>query len=316
MATIKDADRDDFDVLVKGGGGGKGPKVPKPDDGKEPIGGEGGAGTDYEDDDREIVTKISTYNRGFGATLTPEESKALQEELGVPVELPGADDGDKYIEKAKAHAGQLSTGDSGRGKGALRRAIAKLSGPQIDWKSALKRFIGTAMSKAEVAFPARRHVHSGDYMTTQKHTNEAIENAVVAVDTSGSMSPEAIEMILTEIKGIITAKKVRNTQVVYFDDGIQAIDIISNTKAIFDLSKAIGGGGTDFADPLKYMDERYKKGKMNLAVFCTDGYANLKLPIPKYVKVFVWVILDNPEFVPPWGRLVVHISKRDVSKKK
>ena len=56
----------------------------------------------------------------------------------------------------------------------------------------------------------------------------------------------------------------------------------------------------------------YKKGKMQLGVFMTDGYANLNLPIPKFKKEFVWVILDNPLFVPPFGNLVVHISPKQM----
>jgi len=184
----------------------------------------------------------------------------------------------------------------------------RLTEPIVDWKSALRRFIGKAMSSTEQYLGSRRHLYKNDYFYAEKRKYEALENAVVAVDTSGSMTPEAIEIILSEVRGIIKAKKVAKTQVVYFDHGIQDIDHVG-AKSIFDYSKAKGGGGTSFIEPLQYMEEQYKKNKMNIAVFMTDGYADLNLPIPKWQNIFVWVILDNPEFKAPFGKLVVHISR-------
>jgi predicted metal-dependent peptidase len=263
------------------------------------------------------IEKVS--GKGIGATLTPEESAKLQEELGVPVELPTADDAEKIKEDAK-RAIQKTSSDgpksAGSGKGLLRRAIAKLTQPQIDWKSALRKFIGKAMSTAEMYMGSRRHLHGGDYLFGEKYKFDALQNAVVAVDTSGSMGPEDIQMILSEISGIIKAKKVKTTEVVYFDGDVQSVDTISNTNVIFDLDKVQGGGGTNFKPPLRYMEDKFKKGKLDLAVFCTDGFnSDNPLPIPKFKNIFVWVIMDNPEFKPPFGTLTCYVSKNDLKKK-
>ena len=123
MTKISNASRGDFNVLKKPQNG-RGPTTPKKPHGEEPINPHGGD-TDYGDDDGKITVRIT--NRGIGATLTAEESKKLQEELGVPVELPKDGDEDKYAQEAKKHAGKLSTGTVGSGKGSLRRAIARLS---------------------------------------------------------------------------------------------------------------------------------------------------------------------------------------------
>jgi len=322
--------RGDFNVLTPPGRGGEpDPDAPKIK-GAEPIippedreGGTPPPPSDRDGDgeggetkpvkiDAEAKTVVSVNNPG--GMLTPEESAELQEQLGVPVELPGEGDDEKYAQEARRHMDKLSSGDQGSGKGMLRRAVARLTEPQVDWKSVLKRFIGKAMSSSEQYLGSRRHLYKGDYFYGEKNKYEALENAVVAVDTSGSMSVEAIELILSEVKGIITAKKIKNTTIIYFDDGIQDTDTIKGTKKVFDLRKAKGGGGTSFAEPLQLMEEYYKKGKMQLAVFMTDGYANLNLPTPKYKDIFVWVILDNPTFKPPFGKLIVNISQKQMDK--
>jgi predicted metal-dependent peptidase len=314
--------RDDFNVLVppppSGGGSGSGPSIR----GVEPItGGEGSGDTgDSGDPKGDDPTGGETVSETVisvtpGSMISPEESEALQRQIGVPIELPGEGEDEKMSKEAARHVDKLTSnrgGIGGRGDGLLRRAIAKLNNPQIDWKSALKRFIGKALSSTEQYLGSRRHLYKGDYFYGEKNKYESLENAVVAVDTSGSMSVEAIELILSEVKGIITAKKIKNTTIVYFDDGIQDTDTIKGTKKVFDMRKAKGGGGTSFVEPLRYMEEQYKKGKMQLGVFMTDGYANLNLSIPKFKKEFVWVILDNPLFVPPFGNLVVHISQKQM----
>lgn len=330
--------RNEFDPLrlpVKGRTGGRGDGQTDPRKPIDPDDIEPGDDDDDDDDDggnddgedKDVDVEVKTVGKGgsssgnpedinvtvdAGGMLTPDESKALQEQLGVPVELPGAGDDEKMTQEARRHVDKLSQGgEPGSGKGGLRRAVMKLTEPIVDWKSVLKRFIGKAMSSTEPVLGSRRHLYKGDYFYGEKNKYEAMDNAVVAVDTSGSMTPKAIEMILSEIKGIIKVKKIKKTTVVYFDHGIQGIDEVGE-KSAFDMRKIGGGGGTSFMEPLQYMTEQYKKGKMNLAVFMTDGYADLRLPTPKYSKIFVWVILDNPEFKAPFGQLVVHISQKQM----
>jgi predicted metal-dependent peptidase len=325
--------RNEFDPLrlPRTIGPGRGPKGdPDP---RKPIDPDEKSDKEEDDDDdgedesdpRDIEVKVETPGKGksknttdinvdveAGGMLTPEESKALQEQLGVPVELPGIGDDESWTKEARRHVDKLTQGgEPGSGKGGLRRAVIKLTEPVVDWKSVLKRFIGKAMSSTEPVLGSRRHLYKDDYFYGEKRKYEAMDTAVIAVDTSGSMTPKAIELILSEIRGIIKVKKIKKTKVVYFDDGIQGIDEVGE-KSVFDMKKIGGGGGTSFIEPLQVMAEAYKKGKMNLAVFMTDGYANLKLPTPKYSKIFVWVILDNPDFKAPFGQLVVHISQKQM----
>ena len=71
-------------------------------------------------------------------------------------------------------------------------------------------------------------------------------------------------------------------------------------------------GGTEFLPPLQAMESYYKKGRLELGVFMTDGFADIDLPKPKFVSDFIWVILNNPGYNPPWGTKVVHINSSDL----
>jgi predicted metal-dependent peptidase len=237
--------------------------------------------------------------------------------MGISVEIAGEDTARKLIQEAANNIDKLPK-EAGSSQGLLRRYVAELSRPKVDWKSALKRFIGRAMSNSESIMPNRRFVSRGQYLTGDRNKYDALSAAVVACDTSGSMSQADITMILSETTGIINSKKIKKTEIVYFDAGIQNVDTVKFPNPTFDFDKATGGGGTTFAEPLQYMIDKFKKNQLELAIFCTDGVnsdhdAVNGLSVPNnFKKILVWLILDMPEYEPPFGAMVVHISKRDL----
>ena len=138
------------------------------------------------------------------------------------------------------------------------------------------------------------------------HNN--FNTCVIAVDTSGSMGAKELMTILNEIKGIAQTSRINNFDIVYFDDGIRGIEHLTAGQAKQYAASPPGGGGTTFKEPLEYMEKIRKTGKLDLAIFMTDGYADLNLPVPRYKDKFIWVILDNPSFKAPWGSKLVHIE--------
>lgn len=349
-------ERDEFDVLIPSIPGGT-PPPGTPPPGENPLGGvkewppktpppgssktppptddsDDGGGDDSETDSeeeegkskdkegkgkgKEVEIKIKKIGKGgMGSSLTPDQSKALQEEMGISLEIAGEDTARKLIQEAANNMDKLPK-EAGGSQELLRRRIAELSRPKVDWKSALKRFIGKAMSSKEPIMPNRRFVSRGQYLSGDKRKYDALSAAAVACDTSGSMSQADITLILSETAGIINAKKIKKTEVIYFDAGIQNVDTLKFPNPTFDFDKATGGGGTTFAEPLQYMIDKFKKNQLELAIFCTDGVnsdhaAVDSLSVPNnFKKILVWVILDMPEYEPPFGAMVVHISKRDL----
>jgi predicted metal-dependent peptidase len=200
----------------------------------------------------------------------------------------------------------------GTGKGLIQRAIDRLSTPQVDWRSQLKRIIGKMVLKNEDYFGKRKHLYADKYIYGNRAVDGGLKDAIMAVDTSGSMGDNELKTILSEIAGIIKAKKIHKTEIVYFDDGIQNFDYVRNPPN-FNWEKATGGGGTSFIEPVEYINTKFKKNRCELAVFCTDGYGDQNQLDPKFkfAKKFVWVIIDNPGFVAPFSQqYVVHITSK------
>ena len=214
------------------------------------------------------------------------------------------------MEEAVRNKSKLLGGTGrGTGKGLLGRAIDSMSKPQVNWKTELRRFIGKLPRGSEDIW-RKKAFSRGEYISDDRTKEGAMGNAVMAVDTSGSMGDDELRAILGEIYDIIVTKQIKRTEIVYFDDGIQGIDMVKS-KPKFDYTKATGGGGTSFIDPIDHIKMRDKQHKMDLAVFCTDGYGDQeKLDTnPSYKKKFVWLIIDNPGWVAPFGR-VIHISSK------
>jgi len=281
--------------------------------------GEGGSGGDSREVDDGGEGGQGGDPGGIGGTMTTEESAKIQKELGVPQELPTEETGKKLIERAiqemdKTKGTGGGTGneqggsEAGKGSGLLRKAIQRFAKPQVNWKNELRRIIGKMISNNEEYFGKRKHLHKDEYFYGDRERTGALKDAVVAVDTSGSMTHDAIITILTEVQSVIKSKKIHNTEIVYFDDGISGYDKVKNPPK-FDFSKTTHSGGTSFTEPMEHFAKRAKQHKLEIGIFCTDGYADLNAfpQNPNYKKKFIWLIIDNPEFKAPFGK-IIHIT--------
>jgi hypothetical protein len=343
---MKDLDKGEFNIIKpsKQGGGPKPPQPPtlppdnitpwKPKPGDPPPppppGGKGGDGKGEGKDKKpgqgtggEITSVTIVPTAGTGGIISTDQSAQLQKDLGVPVELPTMTEEQirSKIREALREGdvpADVNTGSksAGAGSGGLRAALAKLTRPQVDWRQALRKFIGRSTQEFEEIMGHRNFIHSDDYIWTERDKeNTMITEAVCAVDVSGSMSDDNVAIILNEIKHMVEAKNVKNTTIVYFHSEIEKITELKGKGAVrkYDGEK-VGSGGTNFVPPLSHMQAVDKKGALEVALFLTDGYditwdgTTVKLPKPKYVNKFIWVILDNPAFQPPWGHMTVYIE--------
>jgi len=301
------------------GGGGKG-KSGQEQDGGSGGGSEGKKGQEKDGKSGSGAGKsgkdpLELDGRGMGGVLTPEESKRMQEELGVPYEAPFDESAIKnklaelYPLLDKSKGTRTYGGSAGNQKRLLPDAIAKILKPVVDWKALLKKFIARTLGrKDEDILPNRRYASGGDYYQGTRELNNNFNTCVIAVDTSGSMGAKELITILNEIKGLAQTNRINNFDIVYFDAGIRDVEHLTTAKIKNYNPSPPGGGGTTFQEPLEYMEKIRKTGKLDLAIFMTDGYADLNLAVPRYKDKFIWVILDNPSFKAPWGSKLVHIE--------
>jgi predicted metal-dependent peptidase len=205
---------------------------------------------------------------------------------------------------------------AGSGKGSRTRllpdAIAKIVKPLVDWKAALKKYIGRILGdQREAVMPNRRFVSSGDFVYGSRRMKNKLKTCVVAVDVSGSIGFKELVVMINEVKGIAMQNRINDFEIVYFDHGIQHVEKLSGKEVVSYKPTAVGGGGTSFKEPLEYMNQINKKGDLDLAVFITDGYADLNLPVPNFKNKFIWVIIDHASFEAPFGSKIVHITVKE-----
>lgn len=337
---------EDFNIIQpqgKGGGGYPAPPGPQPeniepwgdedDDSEEGEGkgrgrgeGKGGEPGKLGEPGKDYTVSTEGFGKSIASTpgglITQEESKQLQKDMGVPEKLPtmSKEQIRDKIKKSLNDPGNFgpenknrSQGYSG-GIGDYRAALADVARGRVDWKRLLKKFIGAKPTGERQVLGNRRHLHSGSYLYGGKENPDGdIKYLVAACDVSGSMSDDDIAIILTEIKSLVKIRGIDNTTIVYFHSQIEKIVELKSKDAVKKYSfPSVKRGGTDFLPPLQVMDSYYKKGQLELGVFMTDGFADIGLPKPKYVSDFIWVILNNPTYTPPWGNKVVHIKSTDL----
>jgi len=133
-------------------------------------------------------------------------------------------------------------------------------------------------------------------------TYELFPRWLAAVDTSGSMSDADIADGVKELKivassvGACEGTMVPMDSKPYWD---QAVKIESD--ADLKRFKPVGRGGTVFHDFFKELPDHYTE--LDMVVVITDGYID---NIPKEFAPpcqVIWVVVNNENFVPPFGRV-------------
>jgi predicted metal-dependent peptidase len=225
----------------------------------------------------------------------------------------------KWEENAREMLTQLEKikqAGSGRGEAMINR-LKKILKSSTDWKTMLKVFVGNAISdEKHWRLPAKKHMHkSEEYLKRGlKIKKDALKKVIICVDFSGSMfggQIAAFDRCISEIQNIIYAKKIKEIQVIYFDDGVDpgSIQSVKKGQKIFRPKLGKGGGGTNFQAPLDWIHEHYKDN-VNLCIFLTDGYASMP-ETPPYHRKFIWVVYDHPNFIQenhPFGRVIESTS--------
>lgn len=161
--------------------------------------------------------------------------------------------------------------------------------PKFNYKAVFQQFRSTVLSsdysKTRMK-PSRRFGYAA-MGSKRKNTTSLL----VAIDTSGSISNEDLQLALGFIKGFFKYATDK-LDIVQFDTKVYEDSIISITKApkTFDIH---GRGGTDFDPVFEYVQNKSKTHYDGVLII-TDGYASV--PDKKYLKTnwghtkYLWVI--------------------------
>ena len=157
---------------------------------------------------------------------------------------------------------------AGKLPGGLSKIIDDIIKPKVNWKSVLIKFLtNTAKNDYSWIKPNRRFIARDMYLPSLYI--ERLESILVAVDTSGSISEEELQIFASETSAILASMDPESIEFLQCDTEINQHD--TYTRESLPLKVEFKGrGGTDFAPVWKYIEE---KGLMPKAcIYLTDLY--------------------------------------------
>ena len=213
---------------------------------------------------------------------------------------------DVWVKNIMDAAEAISIQDSSKGRGRLpafaERLIDKLKNPQTDWRTILNDFIQEEINDYSFSPPDKRFGDTPFYLPDFNEKDDVVKNILFMIDTSGSMSDDAITTAFSEIHGAVLQFGGKlSGKLGFFDAAIIEpipFEDVEELKAI----RPAGGGGTDFQIIFEYVAQHMQDELPVSIIILTDGYApfpdqKLSMDIP-----VLW-LLNNTEVEPPWGKI-------------
>lgn len=146
----------------------------------------------------------------------------------------------------------------------MQRELGAVTQAQLDWRSHLWRYL--VKTPTDFSGFDRRFVGRGLYLETLE--GESVE-VFVAVDTSGSIANQQMQVFLSEVYGIIHAYPHLKGELYYVDAEAYGPYPLSSEQK---LPQPVGGGGTSFIPFFNRVNDRWDRQNQAVCVYLTDGY--------------------------------------------
>ena len=220
-------------------------------------------------------------------------------------ELNGPSGNGTLLEDLWSHHMQQAGVSCGDGSGIpqfLARFLAEIDhAPRTNWRQILQDFIRFDKSDYDFFRPDRRY--SGDVILPsfcEEMDGAKVENLWFLVDTSGSVSDQALTVAYEEIQQATDQLHHVSGWLSFFDTQVSDPVPFASLEEILAITPT-GGGGTSFYAIFRKLQEFAEQDELPVAIIIlTDGYA----PFPPEEKALgvpvIWVIVDS-DVEPPWG---------------
>lgn len=171
-------------------------------------------------------------------------------------------------------------------------AIDKLNRSLLDWKGILRKFVANSSEVFKTPTRTRRNRRFGTLYPGEK--TECNINITSIIDTSGSMSPQQLSEINSEMLALVNNNV--DVTLIQCDTKVHGIEKFNKKTSV----KFKGGGGTSMAPAF----EEALKHQPDAIICFTDGY--IPDDISKSKVPCLWVVSNNKDFKWHFGK-VVHL---------
>lgn len=217
--------------------------------------------------------------------------------------------------------------------GNMMQNLRSVNREKYDYTTFLKKFavLGEAMKVNEDEFDYIYYTYGLEHYDNMPLIEpleykevKRIKEFVIAIDTSGSVMGEEVQMFLQKTYNILMREDSYfsrvNIHIIQCDAAIQEDAVIHNRdefEAYLKTMKIQGLGGTDFRPVFRYVDQLIEEKRFsNLKglIYFTDGYGTFPEHKPPYTTAFLFVE-EGYEIpvVPPWAIKLV-LQQEDIIK--
>lgn len=178
----------------------------------------------------------------------------------------------------------------------LKRELGPLLQSQIDWRSYLWRYV--VQTPTDFGAFDRRFIGDGLYLETISGESVRVH---VCVDTSGSVTDDAVTALVSEVQAILGAYAHMRCDLYYADTELHGPYELTRDSV---PPEPIGGGGTDFRPFFAWLDSKADANAITVAIYLTDGYGDFPERAPSMPTL--WVVTpggrDASDF--PFGDVI------------
>jgi predicted metal-dependent peptidase len=219
-------------------------------------------------------------------TMSTEEQKQL------------AQDVEGALRQGGVYAGSVG--------GDMLRTIKSMLEPRVDWREVLRTFIRVSLQDRDS--PSWRRAHRNflwQDIILPSIMGKRMKSLVVAMDTSGSIQGEMLELFMGELNKAVKVAGPQRLDILYWDTEVAGHETYKegDMRDIVHKTKPKGGGGTDPDCLPPYMAG--KKLDPDAIIVLTDGYMSSKPEKWASVnKPILWCVIGSESFRVPKGQKV------------
>ena len=162
----------------------------------------------------------------------------------------------------------------------MQRELGGLKQAQLNWRSYLWRYL--VRTPTDFTGFDRRFIGRKLYLEALE--GESVQ-VFVAVDTSGSINNDQMQLFLSEVKGIINAYPHLECEIYYADTEVYGPYSLT---ADSNIPTPVGGGGTSFIPFFEKVSASTNWYSNGVCVYLTDGYGEFPSQSP-HLPV-LWVV--------------------------